>query len=201
MWDYRRWEFCAGKSDRSSKGQLTGRLSGRREQDLWGAFPQMSSSSHFEYYANTKEFYKSLATQSSLSASLQSAYSLGATVTVSVATKSKSSQQSEVKILGEVLYCSGKIWLPRNNVCEARNALSKVEKGKRITSRQTERRRLNWLTNSRMKQMNFQRLFSTPSGRSGPSIRVALNRDLLLISKPQTWSTITLGSWIMVVHT
>ena len=94
MWDYRRWEFCAGKSDRSSKGQLTGRLSGRREQDLWGAFPQMSSSSHFEYYANTKEFYKSLATQSSLSASLQSAYSLG--VTVSVATKSKSSQQSEV---------------------------------------------------------------------------------------------------------
>ena len=78
----------------------------------------MSSSNHFEYYANTKEFYKSLATQSSLSASLQSAYSLGATV--SVATKSKSSQQSEVKILGEVLYCSGKIWLPRNNVCEAR---------------------------------------------------------------------------------
>ena len=54
----------------------------------------MSSSSHFEYYANTKEFYKSLATQSSLSASLQSAYSLG--VTVSVATKSKSSQQTEV---------------------------------------------------------------------------------------------------------
>ena len=199
MWDYRRWEFCAGKSDRSWKGQLTGRLSGRREQDLWGAFPEMSSSSHFEYYANTKEFYKSLATQSSLSASLQSAYSLGATV--SVATKSKSSQQSEVKILGEVLYCSGKIWLPRNNVCEARNALSKVEKGKRITSWQTERRQLNWLTNSRMKQMNFQRLFSTPSGRSGPSIRVALNRDLLLISKPQTWSTITLGSWIMVVHT
>ena len=159
----------------------------------------MSSSSHFEYYANTKEFYKSLATQSSLSASLQSAYSLGATV--SVATKSKSSQQSEVKILGEVLYCSGKIWLPRNNVCEARNALSKVEKGKRITSWQTERRRLNWLTNSRMKQMNFQRLFSTPSGRSGASIRVALNWDLLLISLPQTWSTITLGSWIMVVHT
>ena len=53
-----------------------------------------SSSSHFEYYANTKEFYKSLATQSSLSASLQSAYSLG--VTVSVATKSKSSQNTEV---------------------------------------------------------------------------------------------------------
>ena len=54
----------------------------------------MSSSSHFEYYANNKEFYKSLATQSSLSASLQSAHSLGATV--SVATKSKSSQQSEL---------------------------------------------------------------------------------------------------------
>ena len=53
-----------------------------------------SSSSHFEYYANTKEFYKSLATQSSLSASLQSAYSLG--VTVSVATTSKNSQNTEV---------------------------------------------------------------------------------------------------------
>ena len=52
-----------------------------------------SSSSHFEYYANTKGFYKSLVTQSSLSASLQS-YSLG--VTVSVATKHKSSQQTEV---------------------------------------------------------------------------------------------------------
>ena len=57
----------------------------------------MFSSSHFEYYANTKEFYKLLATQSSLSASLQSAYSLG--VTVSVATKSKSSQQTGVACL------------------------------------------------------------------------------------------------------
>ncbi|XP_022778969.1 DELTA-thalatoxin-Avl2a-like [Stylophora pistillata] len=53
-----------------------------------------SSSSHFEYYANTKAFYESLATQSSLSASLQSAYSLG--VTVSVATKRKSSKNIEV---------------------------------------------------------------------------------------------------------
>ena len=55
------------------------------------------SSSHFEYYANTKEFYNLLATQSSLSASLQSAYSLG--VTVSLATKSKSSQQTGVACL------------------------------------------------------------------------------------------------------
>ena len=53
-----------------------------------------SSSSHFEYYANTKEFYKSLATQSSLSASLQSAYSLG--VTVSVATNIQTSENTEV---------------------------------------------------------------------------------------------------------
>ena len=55
------------------------------------------SSSHFECYANTKEFYNLLATQSSLSASLQSAYSLG--VTVSLATKSKSSQQTGVACL------------------------------------------------------------------------------------------------------
>ncbi|XP_022778992.1 DELTA-alicitoxin-Pse2b-like [Stylophora pistillata] len=53
-----------------------------------------SSSSHFEYYANTKAFYESLATQSSLSASLQSSYSLG--VTVSVATERKSSKNTEV---------------------------------------------------------------------------------------------------------
>lgn len=53
-----------------------------------------SSSSKFEYYASTKALYKSLATQSSLSASLTSAYSLG--VTVSVATKSKSSEETEL---------------------------------------------------------------------------------------------------------
>ena len=29
-----------------------------------------------------------------------------------------------LKILGEVLYCSGKIWLPLNNVCEARIKIS-----------------------------------------------------------------------------
>ena len=53
-----------------------------------------SSSSKFDYYKNTNALYKSLATESSLSASLTSTFTLGATV--SVATKSKSSQKSEV---------------------------------------------------------------------------------------------------------
>ena len=52
------------------------------------------SSCNFDYYKNTKAFYKSLATESSLSASLTSMFTLGATV--SVATKSKSSEKSEV---------------------------------------------------------------------------------------------------------
>ena len=52
------------------------------------------SSSKFDYYKNTNALYKSLATESSLSASLTSTFTLGATV--SVATKSKSSEKSEV---------------------------------------------------------------------------------------------------------
>ena len=52
------------------------------------------SSCKFDYYKNTNALYKSLATESSLSASLTSTFTLGATV--SVATKSKSSQKSEV---------------------------------------------------------------------------------------------------------
>ena len=57
-------------------------------------FINTTSSSNFDYYKNTKAFYTSLATESSLSASLTSTFTLGATV--SVATKSKSSEKSEV---------------------------------------------------------------------------------------------------------
>ena len=53
-----------------------------------------SSSSNFNYYKSTKELYQSLATESSLSASLTSTFTLGATV--SVATKRKSSEKTEV---------------------------------------------------------------------------------------------------------
>ena len=56
--------------------------------------PLKSSSSKFDYYKSTKELYKSLATESSLSASLTSTFTLSATV--SVATKSKSSLKTEV---------------------------------------------------------------------------------------------------------
>ena len=56
--------------------------------------PLKSSSSYLDYYASTKQFYKSLATQSSLSASLQSSYSLG--FTVSVATDIQTSESTEV---------------------------------------------------------------------------------------------------------
>ena len=52
------------------------------------------SSCKFDYYKNTMAFYKSLATESSLSTSLTSTFTLGATV--SVATKGKSSEKSEV---------------------------------------------------------------------------------------------------------
>lgn len=47
-----------------------------------------------EYYASSKSFYSSLATQSELDVSLQSSYTLG--VTLKVATKSKSSSENKV---------------------------------------------------------------------------------------------------------
>ncbi|KAJ7383083.1 hypothetical protein OS493_030970 [Desmophyllum pertusum] len=53
-----------------------------------------SSRKFFEYYANSKSFYKSLGTQSGLSVSLQSSYTLSATL--NVATKSTSSKESKV---------------------------------------------------------------------------------------------------------
>ena len=53
-----------------------------------------SSSSHFEYYENTKAFYSTLGTQSGLDPSLQSAYTLSASL--KVATKSNSSDISKV---------------------------------------------------------------------------------------------------------
>ena len=52
------------------------------------------SSCNFDYYKNTEAFYKSLAIESSLSASLISIFTLGATV--SVATKRKSSEKRQV---------------------------------------------------------------------------------------------------------
>ena len=52
------------------------------------------SSCNFDYYKNTEAFYKSLAIESSLSASLISIFTLGATV--SVATKGKSSEKRQV---------------------------------------------------------------------------------------------------------
>ncbi|XP_078356965.1 DELTA-alicitoxin-Pse2b-like [Oculina patagonica] len=53
-----------------------------------------SSSSHFEHYANTKAFYSTVGTQSGLDPSLQSSYTLSATL--KVATKSNSSEISKV---------------------------------------------------------------------------------------------------------
>ena len=56
--------------------------------------PLKSSSSKFDYYKSTKELYQSLATESSLSASFTSTFSLS--TTVSAATKRKSSEKMEV---------------------------------------------------------------------------------------------------------
>lgn len=53
-----------------------------------------SSNSHFEYYANTKAFYATLGSKSGLDPSLQSGYTLSATL--KIATNSKSSQISKV---------------------------------------------------------------------------------------------------------
>ena len=57
----------------------------------------ISSSSKFDYYKSTKELYQLLATESSLSASFTSTFTLS--TTVSAATKRKSSKKMEVAYL------------------------------------------------------------------------------------------------------
>ena len=59
--------------------------------------PLISSSSKFDYYKSTKELYQSLATESSLSASFTSTFTLSTTVLA--ATKRKSSEKMEVAYL------------------------------------------------------------------------------------------------------
>ena len=54
----------------------------------------VKSTRFFQYYESNKAFYSSLGTQSSLDVSLQSSYTLGATL--KVATKSKSSKENKV---------------------------------------------------------------------------------------------------------
>ena len=57
----------------------------------------ISSSSKFDYYKSTKELYQLLGTESSLSASFTSTFTLS--TTVSAATKRKSSKKMEVAYL------------------------------------------------------------------------------------------------------
>ncbi|XP_078356994.1 DELTA-thalatoxin-Avl2a-like isoform X2 [Oculina patagonica] len=75
-----------------------------RERSIFESLPSncfrkdtrnLKSSRFFEYYESNKAFYSSLGTESSLEASVQSAYTLGATL--NVATKSKSSETNKVK--------------------------------------------------------------------------------------------------------
>ncbi|XP_078358942.1 DELTA-thalatoxin-Avl2a-like isoform X2 [Oculina patagonica] len=75
-----------------------------RERSIFESLPSncfrkdtrnLKSSRFFEYYESNKAFYSSLGTESSLDASVQSSYTLGATL--NVATKSKSSETNKVK--------------------------------------------------------------------------------------------------------
>ena len=72
-----------------------------------------SSSSNFDYYKSTKELYQSLATESSLSASLTSTFTLRATV--SVATKSKSSEKTEVRGISLIKALTEKIYVDKES--------------------------------------------------------------------------------------
>ncbi|KAL9983873.1 hypothetical protein ACROYT_G006116 [Oculina patagonica] len=74
-----------------------------RERSIFESLPSncfrkdtrnLKSSRFFEYYESNKAFYSSLGTESSLDASVQSSYTLGATL--NVATKSKSSETNKV---------------------------------------------------------------------------------------------------------
>ena len=83
-----------------------------REASIFEAFPSKcfkkkklnSTKSHFEYYASTKDFYSKLATQAGLDASLQSAYSLSATLnSVAHRTSSSKSKVSGISLIVESL--------------------------------------------------------------------------------------------------
>ena len=83
-----------------------------REASIFEAFPSKcfkkeklnSTKSHFEYYASTKDFYSKLATQAGLDASLQSAYSLSATLNSVVdRTSSSKSKVSGISLIVESL--------------------------------------------------------------------------------------------------
>lgn len=83
-----------------------------REASIFEAFPSQcfkkeklnSTRSHFEYYASTKAFYSKLATQAGLDASLQSAYSLSATLnSVTQSTSSSESKVSGISLIVEAL--------------------------------------------------------------------------------------------------
>ncbi|CAH3122772.1 unnamed protein product, partial [Pocillopora meandrina] len=63
--------------------------------------PLISLSSKFDYYKSTKELYQSLATESSLSASFTSTFTLS--TTVSAATKRKSSEKMESTLVEDFL--------------------------------------------------------------------------------------------------
>ena len=81
-----------------------------REASIFEAFPSQcykkenlnSTRSHFEYYQNTKSFYSKLASQAGLDASLESAYSLSATLnSVTQKTSSRKSNVSRISLIVE----------------------------------------------------------------------------------------------------
>ena len=83
-----------------------------RETSIFEAFPSKcfkkenlnSTSSHFEYYATTKEFYSKLASQAGLDASLKSAYSLSVTLdSVIESTSTSKSKVSGISLIVESL--------------------------------------------------------------------------------------------------
>ena len=92
-----------------------------REASIFEPFPSKcfkkenlnSTRSHFEYYQSTKAFYSKLASQAGLDSSLESAYSLSATLnTVTQKTSSSKSNVSGISLIVEAL--SEKIHLDKD---------------------------------------------------------------------------------------
>lgn len=85
-----------------------------------------SSGSKFDYYKSTRELYKSLATESSLSASFTSVFTLSATV--SVATKSKCSEKTEVSGVSLIKQAlTEKIYVDKECLVSAKKSTLKKE--------------------------------------------------------------------------
>lgn len=118
-----------------------------------------SSSSHFEYYANTNPFHSTLGSQSGLHPSLQSAYTLSATL--KIATKSNSSQISKVSGTSLIMMALKEKILVRRGCLDGDEILALKKRFVNDLERLPVKIEKPWETNSWQPYRNFLREYGS----------------------------------------